>query len=278
MTERGTGKRTQTHEIAIAAPVEAVWKAITDAEELTRWFVEAAKVEPGVGGSFWISWGGAEEGESRIEVWEPNQKLRVALKPFDMGPAKYDATSPIVDEYTIERRDGKTVLRLVSSGIPNTPEWDGFYDGTNTGWAQFFRMMRHYLEHHAGKPRTVIKIVGKLPGSLEQAWTKLTGPAGLGFEPVAGKSFSTRTGGGDTFSGDVVFAKAPRVLELTLRELDDALLAHSMASAGGSQYVYSVLSVYGKSAEEVDAIRAKWQAWLTTVLEVEPVPAAAATC
>ena len=145
MTERGTGKRTQTHEIAIAAPVEAVWKAITDAEELTRWFVEAAKVEPGVGGSFWISWGGAEEGESRIEVWEPNQKLRVALKPFDMGPAKYDATSPIVDEYTIERRDGKTVLRLVSSGIPNTPEWDGFYDGTNTGWAQFFRMMRHYL-------------------------------------------------------------------------------------------------------------------------------------
>jgi uncharacterized protein YndB with AHSA1/START domain len=269
MTADRTGTRTQTHEIVIDAPIEAVWKAITDAEELTRWFVETAKVEPGVGGSFTISWGGAESGGSRIEVWEPNQKLRVALKPFDMGPAKYDAASPIREEYTIERRDGKTVLRLVESGIPNTPEWDGFYDGTNTGWPQFFRTMRHYLEHHAGKPRTVIKIVGKMPGSLEQAWTRLTGPAGLGFDPVPGKSFSTRTGAGNTFSGEVVFAKAPGVLELTIRELDDAFLAHSMAGAGGTKYVYSMLSVFGKSAEEVEAIRATWQGWLTTVLEVE---------
>ena len=278
MSTRDTGPRSQTHEIVIAAPVEAVWKAITDAEELTRWFVESAKVVPGVGGSFSISWGGPEEGGSRIEVWEPNRKLRVALKPFDMGPAKYDANSPIVEEYTIEQRDGKTVLRLVESGIPNTAEWDGFYDGTNEGWDQFFRTLRHYLERHAGKPRTVIKIVGKLPGSLEQAWTKLTGPAGLGFEPVPGKSFSTRTGGGDTFSGDVVFAKAPRVLELTLHELDDALLAHSMASAGGSQFVYSMLSVYGKSADEVAAIRARWEAWLTTVLQVESAGAGGAAC
>ena len=36
------GTRQQTHEIVIDAPIEAVWKAITDAEELTRWFVEEA--------------------------------------------------------------------------------------------------------------------------------------------------------------------------------------------------------------------------------------------
>src|SRR2546430_2172655 len=40
MTDRPKATREQRHEIAIAASPEAVWKAITDAEELTRWFVE----------------------------------------------------------------------------------------------------------------------------------------------------------------------------------------------------------------------------------------------
>jgi hypothetical protein len=85
--------------------------------------------------------------------------------PSEMGAAKYDGMTPMVDEYTIERRDGKTVLRLVSSGIPNAPEWDGFYNGTDSGWRSFLRTLRHYLEHHGGRPRTTIKVVGKLSGS-----------------------------------------------------------------------------------------------------------------
>jgi uncharacterized protein YndB with AHSA1/START domain len=271
MSERPAGTRKQEHEIVIDAPIEAVWKAITNAEELTRWFVEAAKVEPGVGGRIWISWGGAEEGESRIEVWEPNQKLRLALKPIEMGTAK--PGNAMINEYTLERRDGKTVLRFVHSGIPDSPDWDGFYDGTNSGWPSFFRAMRHYLEHHAGKPRTVVKIVGKLPGSLEDGWQQLTGPGGFGFQPITGQTFSTRTGAADPLHGDVVFAKAPGLLELSIKELDEAFFAHSMACAGNNQYVYTVLSLYGKSQPEVDAIRGKWEPWLKAVLGVDSVTA-----
>jgi uncharacterized protein YndB with AHSA1/START domain len=273
MSDRPAGTRKQEHEIVIDAPIEAVWKAITDAEELTRWFVETAKVEPGVGGTFRISWGGGEEGESRIEVWEPNQKLRVALKPFDMGTAKHDGQTAIIEEYTLERRDGKTVLRLVQSGIPDSPDWDGFYNGTDSGWESFFRTMRHYLKHHAGKPRTVIKVVGKLPGSLEDGWSRLIGPGGFGFEPLEGGTFSTRTGSGEALRGRVVFAKAPSMLELSIHELDEAFFAHSMACAGANQYVYSMLSLFGKSQAEVDAIRAKWEPWLKAVLGVDTVPA-----
>lgn len=240
--------RTQTHEIAIDAPIESVWKAIVDAEELTRWFVEEASVVPGVGGTITISWGGDEKGQSRIEEWEPNQKLRVTLMPFDMGPAKYDGSTPMVDEYTIERRDGKTVLRLVSSGISDAPEWDGFYNGTDSGWRSFFRTLRHYLEHHRGKPRATIKVVGQLSGTLEEAWARLRAAV----EPL----------------GTVVFEKAPTILEVNIPELGEAYLAHSMSCAGESGYVYTVLSVYGKSPADVEAIRAKWQPWLATVLGV----------
>jgi uncharacterized protein YndB with AHSA1/START domain len=197
MSERRTGTRVQEHEVVVDAPIESVWKAITDAEELTRWFVEEATVEPGVGGTIAVSWGGAEKGKSRIEVWEPNHKLRLALMPFKVGTAAEDPQTPIINEYTLERRDGKTVLRLVHSGIPDSPDWDGFYDGTNSGWHSFFRLLRHYLEHHRGKPRSSIKIVGKLPGSLEEAWVRLTGLNGFGFEPITGRTFSTRAGSAD---------------------------------------------------------------------------------
>jgi len=90
MSERpaGKGTRSQQHEIVIDAPVEAVWKAISDGEELTRWFVEEASVEPGVGGTITISWGGDEKGQGRIDAWEPNRKLRKTLMPFEMGAAK----------------------------------------------------------------------------------------------------------------------------------------------------------------------------------------------
>ncbi len=275
--ERRGGTRRQEHEIVIDAPIEAVWKAITDAEELTRWFVEAATVEPGVGGKIWISWGGGEEGESRIEAWEPNRRLRLALKPFDMGAAKSDAQTAIVDEYTLEQRDGKTVLRFVSSGIPDAAEWDGFYDGTNTGWDSFFRTMRHYLEHHAGQPRTTIKIVGKLAGSLEETWARLTGPAGFNVEPVAGAAFAVPAGAGPDLHGRVVDAKAPTALELSIDELGNALLWHSMSCGGSGQFVYSLLSLYGKNDAEVEAIRSQWLTWMTNLLGVETAAAAPAS-
>jgi hypothetical protein len=156
--------------------------------------------------------------------------------PFEMGAAKYDGTTPMVDEYTIERRDGKTVLRLVSSGISDAPEWDGFYNGTNSGWPAFFRTLRHYLEHHRGRPRTTITVTGKVSGAREDAWARLVAAV----KPI----------------GTIVFEQAPTILEVNIHELGDACLAHSMSGAGANHYVYTMLSVYGKTPAEVETIRA----------------------
>jgi uncharacterized protein YndB with AHSA1/START domain len=242
--------RQQTHEIVIDAPIEAVWKAISEGEELTRWFVDQAIVTPGVGGTISISWGGEEMSSGTIEAWEPNKKLRKKLAPLEMGALKSDPAVPMIDEYTIERRDGKTVLRLVCSGIPDAAEWDGFYNGTNSGWDSFLRTLRHYLEHNPGKSRTTIKIIGKASGTLEETWPRL-------LAAVAPR-------------GTVVFEQAPGVLELAIPELGNAYLWHTMAK---SQFVYTMLSVYGKTPAEVEVIRAKWQPWLTTVLGIDGTPA-----
>jgi hypothetical protein len=73
-------------------------------------------------------------------------------------------------------------------------------------------------------------------------------------------------------TGTIVFEQAPTILEANIPELGDAYLAHSMSCAGASNFVYTMLSVYGKTPTEVDTIRAKWQPWLEQVLGVEAEP------
>jgi uncharacterized protein YndB with AHSA1/START domain len=50
-------RRTIVKEIEVAAPLETVWKALTDGTELARWFPLEATVEPGVGGNVRLSLG-----------------------------------------------------------------------------------------------------------------------------------------------------------------------------------------------------------------------------
>lgn len=63
-------KQKLEYEIQVAAPMEAGWKAMTDAAELARWFPIEAEVKPGVGGTIRLSWGPECEGTAPISIWE----------------------------------------------------------------------------------------------------------------------------------------------------------------------------------------------------------------
>jgi uncharacterized protein YndB with AHSA1/START domain len=69
----------RSHEtsIEIDVPIEEVWKAITEAEAISRWFAPKMTVEPGVGGFVLADWGPGLEWKTTIEVWEPNHHLRL---------------------------------------------------------------------------------------------------------------------------------------------------------------------------------------------------------
>lgn len=92
-------------EIELNAPVEEVWKALTDPEQLKRWFPLEARVTPpqgtgGKDGSSFLSWGPGCEGEAKIVAWEPNKRF-----------AWQEETALI--EFTLEARGEKTILRLL---------------------------------------------------------------------------------------------------------------------------------------------------------------------
>jgi len=74
-SEGGGGGTSIVEQINIAAPVDAVWQALTDPTELTRWLPLDAQVTPGQGGSILMSWRDPVFHQSTIDIWQPNQSL-----------------------------------------------------------------------------------------------------------------------------------------------------------------------------------------------------------
>ncbi len=68
-------RRAIEKEITIRATADAVWKALTDAGELVRWFAPEARVTPGPGGAIFVSWGPGMEGEQKISLWEKAKSI-----------------------------------------------------------------------------------------------------------------------------------------------------------------------------------------------------------
>jgi len=279
MKEQKSKSRSQQHEIEIDASPEAVWRAITDADELARWFVEEAKVTPGEGGSIWISWGEGQAGASLIETWEPGKKLRLALQSqADCGPAtEQTATqpqSPMIDEYTIETREGRTVLRLVNSGIPDTSDWDTYYDGTNRGWDMFFIGLKHYLEKHPGKARNNLLFMQPIQGSIEEAWTCITGPEGLDSQSAIaalkpGNRFQAATSMGDQIEGEIIMNTPPKTLVATVETLNDALLSLTFEEMQGMSFIYMTLATFGLEPDAFSSVKERWTAFLNNLF---PLP------
>ena len=133
-----------TAEVSIDADAETVWRALSEGEEIARWFSPEARVTPGVGGGVWLSWGEGAEWEAPIEIWEPQRHLRTV----DPAPSK------LAVDYFIESKGGETVLRIVHSGF-GADAWDDEIDTLNAGWRMFAENLKHYLERHRGQPRTM---------------------------------------------------------------------------------------------------------------------------
>ena len=248
--------------LEIAAPVESVWKAITDAKELERWFPLQARVTPGVGGEVFMSWGPPWEGGSRIEAWDENRRLRTR------GFLEHGDASMV--EYTLEAKGGKTLLRLVHSGFAKGGDWeDELFGGTERGWRYELRSLRHYLERHAGKPRLTLWPKASVRGSAAAVWQRLLGKDGFAREGQVdglkeGDRYRVTTATGDRFEGQVVVNDPPYEFSATVEGLNDGLLALRTHDVAGPEpkhgHVASLwLSTWGVPQQELDALGARWK-------------------
>ena len=213
------------------ATPDEVWRALTEADELVRWFSTEVQVTPGEGGVMLWSWGQGEEWATRIHAWEPGRRLLLVqedARPYDAQgnplPAGEVEPARIAVEFTLETAQGKTRLRLVHSGFGHGAAWDAEVDGISEGWQAELRSLRHYLRRHRGRDRKSARGRVSTPLAREQAWERLTGPGGYRITPTSpkeGERFEVVTPGGMRYTGTVELNLPGQTLAGTVSELGD---------------------------------------------------------
>src|SRR5438876_168182 len=86
MTKEVKSERTLEMHVDVDAPIEAAWKAVTEAEGLANWFSPVAKVSgPGLNSQVTAAWSEEMAFTMRVDAWEPNHRVRWISEDI-MGP------------------------------------------------------------------------------------------------------------------------------------------------------------------------------------------------
>ena len=142
-------------ETVIDAPVERVWRLITEAEHIGRWFADAgAEIDPRPGGTMVLRW--AEHGESRgrVVAVEPHTRFSYRWAPFKDpgGEEPVEGNSTLV-EFTLEPAGDGTRLRVVETGFASlaasAEQRAANHAGNTEGWRLELGELREYAEKAA---------------------------------------------------------------------------------------------------------------------------------
>lgn len=280
-------------EIEIDAPVGAVWKALTDAEELTRWFPLSASVSPGKDGTIAMAWGQEYQAKAKIEIWEPNERLRMVF-PLSGASREEDSSGesassepqlsdesigrnskgiPMIQEWTFETRAGKTLVRLVHSGFGAGEDWqDEIYEGTRRGWAFELRGLRHYLENHPGTRRDTVWVQMYHGLPTGEAWSRLMSPRGLLAQgsladPVEGDGYDIVAATGDRFQGTVHVWNPPHDFAATVAGINDAFLRFRLDRYMDRPEANFWLSTYGVPRDRLATLETGWRSLMEDLFE-----------
>ncbi|MBS0611886.1 MAG: SRPBCC domain-containing protein [Proteobacteria bacterium] len=156
-----SGTRGYAHLVEIGAPVNRVWRALTEPSMIRIWQNTAAEVDPRKGGLYRTGVAGQNLREAHIDVFEPNRRLRLIY----MNTRDYPRSdSAIVDDFLLDAKPGKTALRLLGSGVPEAQEWDRAYVKIRMSWERLLARMRVMLENPPKPKKPAAPTEPPLPG------------------------------------------------------------------------------------------------------------------
>jgi uncharacterized protein YndB with AHSA1/START domain len=146
--------------VEVDVPVARVWRALTDPGLIRIWSGQEAQIDPRKGGSYQL--GGRE---AHIDIFDVNRRLRlIYLNGADWPPSD----SAVVDDFLLDVRKGAgtTSLRLLGSGVPESPAWDKSYMRIRMGWERLMARIKVTLESPPvpKKPKVVPPKDPPLPG------------------------------------------------------------------------------------------------------------------
>ena len=121
-----------TRSIDINAPIDRVWKALTEADLIAQWFGDACEFDAVPGGGGYFGW--AQHGKHRVVV-EHVEAPRVLVyrwaQAADAEPVPGNST---VVRFELTEIDGGTRLDLVETGFENLEDPQASLADNTGGW------------------------------------------------------------------------------------------------------------------------------------------------
>ncbi len=235
-------------EVTIDADAATVWRALTEGEELKRWFPLDARVTPGEGGAIWFSFGEGMDWEAPIALWEPNRHLRTVDPP----PSK------AAIDYYIESKGGQTVLRIVQSGFA-ADAWDDEIETLDGGWRAFLATLRNYLEQHRGEPRALAYFRHpSVPLERREAFPRMLDALGVALAGE-GERFA-----GPLFEGVADISAPPVNFSGALENLGRGFLMIELEPGRGSCRPSVWVSLYGDEMAHAPALQERLRDLVTS--------------
>jgi uncharacterized protein YndB with AHSA1/START domain len=146
-------------------PVARVWRALTEPGLIRIWSGQEAEIDPRKGGMYCLGKRNEDFREAHIDIFEVNRRLRLIYLEGSDGPP---GDSALVDDFILDVRKGvgKTSLRLLGSGIPESAVWDKSYVRLRMGWERLMARIKVTLESPPvpKKPKPVPVKDPPLPG------------------------------------------------------------------------------------------------------------------
>jgi uncharacterized protein YndB with AHSA1/START domain len=100
------------------APVEKVWKALTDSDQMKHWYFDIEKFKPEAGFEFSFS-GEGKTGEKFLHLCKITHAIRNKKLRYSWRYEGYEGISFVTFEFFDE--DGKTRLKLTHEGLETFP-------------------------------------------------------------------------------------------------------------------------------------------------------------
>ncbi len=133
-------------EILIEAPIDVVWRVVTQPDQIKQWFSSEAELEGWAGGEGRLSFEQDQTYYLEVETFEPPH--RFAYRWFHEKETKARPENSMLVEFTLQAEAGKTRLRVVESGFDKI-DWSEeakarYADDHSSGWQFFLERLRDY--------------------------------------------------------------------------------------------------------------------------------------
>lgn len=123
----------------LAAPVDRVYRALLEPDQLVRWFLSSARVEPKDGGAFAFDWIGGYRMESTLTHVVPDQE--VGFRWVDREPDGSSVTTDV--RFRLESKGTGTLLHLRHTGF-HSPR---HFAECASRWAYYLTNLKSVLDH-----------------------------------------------------------------------------------------------------------------------------------